>query len=129
MVSDQYKKIAIQFAIAREDAGFTQAQVADYLDVTYQAVSNWETGKSKIDSVSLLRCLLKFNVDIYDFLGKCDFEIMRAVSNNSAERERALQKAFSNLDEHGQDKVIEYANDLVKSNAYSPLVKGNSKIG
>ena len=33
------------FAKARRDAGFNQAQIAEYLDVTTQTVSYWENGR------------------------------------------------------------------------------------
>lgn len=118
MALPTYEKIAIAFAEARERADKTQADVADFLGVTYQAVSNWEHGRSKIDSVSLLRCLLWFKVDIYEFLASCDFDLADRVGDGTAERERNLLKMFHSLDSIGQSKVNDYAEDLVRSDAY-----------
>lgn len=127
MTLPTYDKIARNFADARENAGKTQAQVADYLGVTYQAVSNWEHGRSKIDSVSLLRALLWFNVDIYQFLSNCDFDIMTHVNSGSADLEHRLMEDFCSLDLNGQSKVADYANDLVRSGVYSRAKR--TKIG
>lgn len=127
MSYNQYEKIAIRFAEEREYRGKTQAEVAAFLGVTYQAVSNWECGRTKIDSVSLLRCLLWFGTDIYDFLGKCDFHVMQRINDLSADRERALLRSFHELDDIGQSKVEDYAADLVKSNAYQK--KKNASVG
>lgn len=119
MVTGQYLKIALQFAEEREKAQKSQLEVANYLKITAQAVSNWENGRSKIDSVSLLKCLLWFKVDIYEFLGRCDFEIMRAISDGSAEAENKLNDLLTVLNSIGKNKVIDYAEDLVKSGAYA----------
>ncbi len=128
MAQNQYEKIAVNFADARERAGKTQADVASFLGVTYQAVSNWEHRRSKIDSVSLLRSLLWFGTDIYEFLSKCDFEVMNRACDASAARERALLQSFYELDEIGQTKVQDYAADLVKSDAYARR-KGKASNG
>ena len=127
MTLTQIEKIALNFAEEREKAGRTQAEVAAHLGVSYQAVSNWEHGRSKIDSVSLLRSLLWFKTDIYDFLGRCDFDVMQKDSDGSAARERALLRSFHELDEVGQVKVGDYASDLVRSGAYEK--KRKSSVG
>lgn len=123
MMLSSYEKIANRFAEEREKSGKTQADVAAFLGVTYQAVSNWERGRTKIDSVSLLRCLLWFGTDIYAFLGKCDFQVMQRIDEASAERERSLLRSFYMLDDIGQSKVEDYAADLVRSDAYSKKKK------
>ena len=72
----QNEKIALNLIEAREAAGKTQAEAAKFLGKTYQAISNWERGQTKIDSVSLLKLLTFYDVDIYDFMERCDFTIM-----------------------------------------------------
>ena len=103
MVIGQYMKIALNFAEAREKANKSQQDVANFLNITAQAVSNWENGRSKIDSVSLLKCLLWFGEDIYEFLGKCDFDIMEALSDGTAETENFLISALSKTKEQPAD--------------------------
>lgn len=107
-----HEKIANRFAEARENAGKTQADVADFLNVTYQAVSNWERGKTKIDSISLLSCLLWFKVDIYKFLEDCDFEIMARAGSENAIKERELVNMFYSLNTEGKEKLLTHAKDL-----------------
>lgn len=113
-----HEKIALRFSEAREKAGKTQADVADFLNVTFQAVSNWERGRTRIDSVSLLRCLLWFHADIYDFLASCDFEIMQRVHCDEENRERSLLCLFDQLNPTGQKKLLEHADILVSSGKY-----------
>lgn len=43
------EKIAEIIKKARKDAGLTQKQVADKLGITYQAISNYERGKNRIE--------------------------------------------------------------------------------
>lgn len=52
----------------RQDNNLTQKELADYLKVTYQAVSKWENGKSLPD-ISVLKIISdKFNVNIDEIL-------------------------------------------------------------
>lgn len=52
----------------RKDNNLTQKELADKLNVTYQAVSKWETGRS-IPDISMLKIISeKFDVDIGDIL-------------------------------------------------------------
>lgn len=68
-----YHDIAYYLAQARINANKTQQDAAAFLGVTFQAVSNWERGYSKIDSVSLLKLLFYYGVDVYDFMEKSGF--------------------------------------------------------
>ena len=52
----------------RKDNNLTQAELADKLGVTYQAVSKWETGKNIPDIAVLKQISDEFNIDINDLL-------------------------------------------------------------
>lgn len=78
-----YEMMALQLQIAREKAGKTQKDAAEYLGCTYQAISNWERSKTKIDSVSLMRLLEFYGADIYEFMELCGVEEMRRVNFTS----------------------------------------------
>lgn len=52
----------------RIDNGLTQKDLADKLDVTYQAVSKWENGKNIPDIMILKQISKEFNVNIDDLL-------------------------------------------------------------
>lgn len=66
-----YDQIADRLVKAREAAGKSQLDAAKYLGVTYQAVSNWERSRTKIDSVSLLKLLSFYDVDPTEFMSSC----------------------------------------------------------
>lgn len=105
----EYEKIAQRLVQARESAGKTQADVAKYLGKTYQAISNWERGQSKIDSVSLLKLLSWFEVDVYDFMESCDFVVMDRVDGSDywlSKDAREVADAYSLLDTISQKNMI-----------------------
>lgn len=52
----------------REKAAFTQEQVAEALMVSRQTVSNWETGKSLPDIVSIIKLSDLYNISIDELL-------------------------------------------------------------
>lgn len=56
----------------RKARGITQAELAEQLHFTYQAVSNWERGVSEPDSDTLLRLAAFFGVSTDELLGKSD---------------------------------------------------------
>ena len=47
-------EIAARIKQARLEAGLTQAQAAERIGVTYQAISNYERGKNRMDNDTLL---------------------------------------------------------------------------
>ena len=105
----QQEKIAFQLALARENAGKTQADAAKFLGVTYQAISNWERCHSKIDSVSLLRLLLFYDVNIYDFMESCGFIVMNRVDgsdNYLSEDARQVADAYALLPSVAEKNLI-----------------------
>ena len=52
----------------RKDNNLTQAELADKLGVTYQAVSKWETGKNIPDIAILKQISEEYNINIDDIL-------------------------------------------------------------
>ena len=52
----------------RENAGLTQAQLAEKMDVTVTSVQNWENGKTKIDLSRITDLALVFNVPAEDLI-------------------------------------------------------------
>lgn len=60
-ISETIKKI-------RKDNKLTQKQLADKLNVTYQAVSKWENGLNIPDITILKEICTEFNIDINDLL-------------------------------------------------------------
>lgn len=110
-----YSDIANRLSEARENAGFTQQDAAKYLGVTYGAISNWERGYSKVDSVSLLKLLVYYHVDIYDFMESCGFVTMKRVDHSDyflPTDAREVADAYINLETVQQKNMIRKSLDL-----------------
>lgn len=63
-----YQKLGAVLKDNRSAAGFSQREVAEWFDITYQNVSSWERGASKIDIDSLLVLCDKYNINYSDLL-------------------------------------------------------------
>ena len=62
------KLIAIRIKNARINAGFTQKEVADRLGMTYQAISNYERGKNRIEVSILSKLCELYGVTVPEIL-------------------------------------------------------------
>ena len=62
--------------------------------------------------------MLWFRVDIYEFLGKCDFDVLEQIGDGTAIRERALLKSFHKVKQDGQEKICSYASDIAAMEKY-----------
>ena len=62
------EKIAKLIKKIRKDNNLTQKELANKLNVTFQAVSKWETSKSTPDVDTLKRISDLYNIDINDLL-------------------------------------------------------------
>ena len=63
------EEIAAKLKAARENAGYKQEEVADYLDVTPQKVSSFETGRTRVDVDTLRKLCELYNMDVNYILG------------------------------------------------------------
>jgi len=62
-------EIAARIKKARKDAHMTQAEAAAHLGITYQAISNYERGVTRIDTDTLVKLCSIYNVPLSDILG------------------------------------------------------------
>lgn len=62
-------EIAIRIKRARKDADMTQAEAAAKLGITYQAISNYERGITRIDTDTLVKLCSVYGVTVSDILG------------------------------------------------------------
>ena len=60
--------LAQRLRAARLQAGLTQSEVAAWLGVTYQAVSNYERGKCRVESGLLRRLCILYHVSPQELL-------------------------------------------------------------
>ena len=69
-----------KIARLRRERGITQAELAEQLHFTYQAVSNWERGVSEPDSETLVRLAAYFGVSTDELLGAAGERVSAARS-------------------------------------------------
>lgn len=62
------EEIALKLKQARINANMTQRMVADMLGMTYQAISNYERGKTKVECYILIKLCKIYNISITDIL-------------------------------------------------------------
>ncbi len=62
------KKVGASIRFLRRQEGYTQQEFADFLGVTYQAVSKWERGLCLPDATFHARLAEKLNVELEDLL-------------------------------------------------------------
>ena len=109
------------FHYLRTSSNLTQAELAEKLGVTYSAVSNYERGERSPNIETLETIADYFNVDMNYLLGKTS--IPRVVSFDSkgnriysgdslTNRQHTLLAAFGELNDSGQQKVLDYIGDL-----------------
>ena len=113
----------------RKKANLTQKQLADLLNTTPQNISQYERGKRfpRIDKVLDIADALgidpkRLMSDSYSFSDiKNDMLLARyleSMRTPETDRTNKLLFSFSLLNETGQNKVIDYSEDLEKNNDY-----------
>lgn len=108
----------------RTQLSITQQEVALKLGVTFQNVSSWERGKSKIDIDTLVRLCNIYEVNFIDALNKAnENENSPAPANAETgelnEQEQTLIHNYRALNDEGQEKLFDYSEDLVSSGRYT----------
>lgn len=99
----------------REALGLKQSELGRLLGITGSAIGNYENGVSSPKADILYR--------VFDVL-KCDAnylfqdEMSESGESEQSAQERHLMDSFSQLNQEGQEKVIEYADDLLASGRY-----------
>lgn len=111
-------EIAKNLLFYRKKCGLTQQELAERLDVKNTAVSNWEKGNNSIDIETLYLAATVFGVSLSDMYGKYASSADDQGAPSLTQSEQQLVSDYRSLNEEGQDKVSEYAADLVASGRY-----------
>lgn len=93
----------------RKDAGLSQGQLAEALDVSRQAVSKWENDQATPDSIKLIRLAELLDTDIeYLSTGRRNFARRPPVVVNTVETiEKVVEKPVVREIEKIVEKVVE----------------------
>lgn len=101
----------------REEKGFSQAKLAELINITQQAVGKWETGKSTPDPEMIVKLANLFNVSADYLLGRqVNTDKSSNLTLDAATQE--LINVFSSLNDDGRNKVLEYAQDISSTKKY-----------
>ncbi len=119
-------KIGIKLKEARLQAGLTQENVAEKIQVTRQTISNWETEKSFPDIVSVIKLSTLYNISL-DKLLKGDEEMIDHLEK-STNIVKSNQKLIIAIIANVMMLIIFILfNGLIISNQY--LIMGGSALG
>ena len=102
---------------AREDANFTQQELANALGITKSAVGNYENGVSSPKWDILLKIFDILHVEP-NFLYQDSFSPESDTTTNLTSQQSALLSSFDQLNDEGQGKAVEYVEDLVATGRY-----------
>lgn len=112
--------LAQRLAEARKSKGFTQAQVAEKLDISFQAVSSWERGEStpEIDKLVEIAKLYEISLD-WLLTGKIEERVLADFQDSLSDRlfdEKRMYtyvKTYAALRKLTQtSKVLPYAREM-----------------
>lgn len=96
----------------RKEKSLSQQAIANYLQITRQAYSNYENGKREPDYETLLKLSEFFDVSV-DYLTRGE-----TPTSPLTTPEQQLLDLFRQLNDEGQQKIIGYAADIVQTGSY-----------
>ena len=102
---DLAKSVGKAIGRQRQQAGLTQDQVAEHLDIGMEAVSRMERGKVVPTVVRLAELAQLFECELADFL--------RETSNRPTEQGSVLSQPLAQLDTADRERVLEVLDKLV----------------
>ena len=114
-------EIGCRLKTTRIAAGLTQADAAGILGVSFQTISRYERGVNSINSGALLKLCAAYGLTVSELIGGTDKKTDSAEELTTAELE--LIDSFRELNDEGREKLLSYADDLVESGKYRPVVK------
>lgn len=106
---------------AREQSGLTQQDLAEKLGVTKSAVGNYENGVSSPKWDVLLKIFDILMVEP-NFLYQDSFSLDLSEKVTLTPQQSALLSSFDQLNEEGQQKAVDYVDDLVLTGRYKKCV-------
>jgi Predicted transcriptional regulators len=117
------EEIAAKLKAARENAGLKQEDVADYLEVTPQKVSSFETGRTRVDVDTLGKLceLYKINVNYILGLDKADTDELTEYLDEL--HKRPEMKMLFKVAKKASKEDVEKAVKIIE------MFKGNSSDG
>lgn len=102
---------------AREQSGLTQQDLAEKLGITKSAIGNYENGVSSPKWDVLLKIFDVLKVEP-NFLYQDSFSLETPETSPLTPQQSALLSSFDLLNKEGQQKALDYVDDLVLTGRY-----------
>lgn len=109
-------EIAAKLKQARVNSKMTQKQVADILGMTYQAISNYERGRTKVESDILIKLCQIYDVSIHNILSDTPDGRKTEADNDVCISDLRLQniiRSYNSLSEDGKKILAAQAEFLL----------------
>ena len=104
---------------ARENAGYTQKELAEIVGVAPNTFHGYESGKHDPKSDLLAQIARACRVSVDYLLGLSpDPQPNYSQCESGEPEEKRLIKNYRSLNEEGQEKLLEYSDDLVELGKY-----------
>lgn len=106
------EEIASKLRQARIKSNMTQREVADILGMTYQAISNYERGKTKVESDILVKLCKIYNISVPDVLSdtsisqKIVTEIKKEEDSSKDLRLQEIINCYVGMTEEGKNLLL-----------------------
>lgn len=107
--------IAKKLKQARISANKTQKEVGDMLGMTYQAISNYERGKTKVESDVLIKLCNIYNISIPEVLSEKSEGTQKTISFSPkpSKRLERIIYCYNEMNEIGKDSLADQAEYLM----------------
>ncbi|MBD5556428.1 MAG: helix-turn-helix transcriptional regulator [Roseburia sp.] len=110
------EEIALKLKQARTKSNMTQKEVADILGMTYQAISNYERGKTKVESNILVKLCQIYNISVPEILS--DGNELQAIkkAERSSTPDLQLEKIiefYTSMNKKGKQELFDQAEYLL----------------
>lgn len=109
----------------RTENNLTQVEFGKIAGATDKAVSTWERGEKEPRMKSVQKICLHFGIDLNKFIDTQSDVYKQEDVQNIIQRPatlspnlKVLSDALDQLNEEGQEKLVDYADDLVSSGKY-----------
>lgn len=110
--------MVIRIRELREEKGMQQKELAIDLCVSQPTVSDWESGRKVPSARSTQKLADYFNVSIDYLLGRDEKKPAPTDGYRLNEREKELIRLFRELNQEGQELLVDTADTMVSSDKY-----------
>lgn len=115
------ERIRLNLLSSMEQANINQVQLAEKLGISKGTVNNWARGNNSPDVDMVPKICKVLGISVLDLYSPTKFEPQEGKKNAplySSRAEKQLITLHRKLNSEGQEKLLDYADDLVSSGKY-----------